>query len=176
MKKDDRLRITVSTVPNGYMMDLSSPQIHQGYLYYRIEDLIKGMIYHAGLKEIEPEEKAYITRVLKSFSKWNDVKELTDKLFKMEELLRLEKESTHSLQETVKQKKARIAKLTADNAVIRQKLKKYEDKEKQARKEEREKAKADKQVKECDTISKEKKKKSSKSKVRSPKPGKKRQS
>ena len=129
MNQSDDLTITVSTVANGYTLDLAMGDTKQGYMYFTREDLVNGFMYHVGLLETSPSYKGYITRILKAMSIWKDTGELIKKLLRLEDNLQQEQEKNDPLKEQIRYKSKRVTCLMAQNKSLREKLREYVKKE-----------------------------------------------
>ena len=129
MNQTDNLTITVSTVANGYTLDLVMGDSKQGYMYFTREDLVEGFMYHVGLQEMPPSYKGYMTRILKAMSIWSNTDKLIKKLLSLEELIQQEREKVAPLKEQIRYKSKRVTCLIAQNKSLREKLREYEKKE-----------------------------------------------
>lgn len=132
MNQSDDLTITVSTVANGYTLDLAMGDTKQGYMYFTREDLVNGFMYHVGLLETSPSYKGYITRILKAMSIWKDTGELIKKLLRLEDNLQQEQEKNDPLKEQIRYKSKKVTCLMAQNKSLREKLREYVKKERTA--------------------------------------------
>lgn len=78
--------IKVETVPNGYTLDVNG----QGYMYFNLEELLKGFMVHIGLNELEYINMEGLESFIEAAVKWKDngklVKELTKCKAKLERL------------------------------------------------------------------------------------------
>ena len=130
MTQRDNLNITVSTVANGYTLDLVMGESKQGYMYFTREDLVEGFMYHVGLLETSPSYKGYITRILKAMPIWKDTGELIKKLLRLEDDLQQEQERNSPLKEQIRYKSMRVTCLMTQNKSLRKKLREYMKREK----------------------------------------------
>lgn len=66
VSKPKLLRITLTTVPNGYSLDVDGV----GYMYYDTTSLIEGIIYHIGLHQKKWADDETIKALLTVAAKW----------------------------------------------------------------------------------------------------------
>ena len=66
VSKPKLLRITLTTVPNGYSLDVDGV----GYMYYNTTSLIEGIIYHIGLHQKKWADDETIKALLTVAAKW----------------------------------------------------------------------------------------------------------
>lgn len=115
---NDRLKVSVVTVPNGYTLDIEIGGHVQGYMYFTLTELLEGFMYHVGLQEFSPFGKADISVFLEAVSKWQDNEMLVKELLLKEREITLLKEKETQLLEKLayrqqqnERQKQRIGKL-----------------------------------------------------------------
>lgn len=64
--KPKKIKITLTTVPNGYALDVDGV----GYMYYNTTSLIEGIIYHIGLHQTKWADEETIKALLTVAAKW----------------------------------------------------------------------------------------------------------
>lgn len=78
------LNIKVETVPNGYALDVDDAR----YMYFNIEELLQGFMYHIGLEELGTTNSKTISEFIAASMEWRADEGKTTK-----ELLRLRKQN-----------------------------------------------------------------------------------
>ena len=66
VSKHKKIKITLTTVPNGYALDVDDV----GYMYYDTTSLIEGIIYHIGLHQKKWADEETIKALLTVAAKW----------------------------------------------------------------------------------------------------------
>lgn len=66
VSKPKKMKITLTTVPNGYALDVDGV----GYMYYDTTSLIEGIIYHIGLHQKKWADEETIKALLTVAAKW----------------------------------------------------------------------------------------------------------
>ena len=66
VSKPKKIKITLTTVPNGYALDVDDV----GYMYYDTTSLIEGIIYHIGLHQKKWADEETIKALLTVAAKW----------------------------------------------------------------------------------------------------------
>lgn len=64
--KKPRLKINVCTVPNGYSLTVGTNH----YLYFTVEELVAGFIYHVGLGENNFVSNEFISAIVEAAADW----------------------------------------------------------------------------------------------------------
>ena len=67
VSKPKKIKITLTTVPNGYSLDVDGV----GYMYYNTTSLIEGIIYHIGLHQKKWADDETIKALLTVAAKWS---------------------------------------------------------------------------------------------------------
>lgn len=106
----NQIKVSVATVPNGYILDLASGDDAQGYMYFNLPELLEGFIYHVGFNELSPLGKTDINTFLKMVSKWEDKGMLVKELQRKEEDISLLRENETLLKEKLTQNQRLIEK------------------------------------------------------------------
>jgi hypothetical protein len=82
--KKPRLKINVCTVPNGYSLTVGTNH----YLYFTVEQLLAGFIYHVGLGENNFVSNEFISAIVEAAADWKSggdfVKKEAEKVISME--------------------------------------------------------------------------------------------
>lgn len=76
--------IKVETVPNGYALDVDDAR----YMYFNIEELLQGFMYHIGLEELGATSSKTMSEFIAASMEWRADEGETTK-----ELLRLRKQN-----------------------------------------------------------------------------------
>jgi len=129
----DRIKVSVATVPNGYTLDLTIEGQTQGYMYFNLEKLLEGFMFHVGLLEVSPFGKAEISSFLNAVSKWQDNEILVKELILKEEEMTFIKEHEALLEEQLIQKKLKNERLKQRKRKLEEKLAEYKKEEKPKR-------------------------------------------
>ena len=66
VSKPKKMKITLTTVPNGYSLDVDGV----GYMYYNTTSLIEGIIYHIGLHQPKYADEETIKALLTVAAQW----------------------------------------------------------------------------------------------------------
>lgn len=122
---NDRIKVCVATVSNGYTLDLAIEGQKQGYMYFNLEELLEGFMYHVGLLEVLPYGKAKICEFLHAASKWQDNGLLVKELLQKTEEMTILKEHEIQLEEQLSQKRQQNERLKQRKRELEEKLAKY---------------------------------------------------
>lgn len=129
----DRIKVRVATVSNGYTLDLTIEGQKQGYMYFNVEELLEGFMYHVGLLEVSPYGKAEIREFLDAASKWQDNGLLVKELLQKTEEITFLKEHETLLEEQLSQKRQQNERLKQRKRELEEKLAKHKKDEKPQR-------------------------------------------
>lgn len=129
----DRIKVRVATVSNGYTLDLTIEGQKQGYMYFNVEELLEGFMYHVGLLEVSPYGKAEIREFLDAASKWQDNGLLVKELLQKTEEITFLKEHETLLEEQLSQKRQQNERLKQRKRELEEKLAKHKKEEKPQR-------------------------------------------
>ena len=129
----DRIKVRVATVSNGYTLDLTIDGQKQGYMYFNVEELLEGFMYHVGLLEVSPYGKAEIREFLDAASKWQDNGLLVKELLQKTEEITFLKEHETLLEEQLSQKRQQNERLKQRKRELEEKLAKNKKDEKPQR-------------------------------------------
>ncbi len=129
----DRIKVRVATVSNGYTLDLTIDGQKQGYMYFNVEELLEGFMYHVGLLEVSPYGKAEIREFLDAASKWQDNGLLVKELLQKTEEITFLKEHETLLEEQLSQKRQQNERLKQRKRELEEKLAKHKKDEKPQR-------------------------------------------
>ena len=119
----DQIKVRVATVSNGYTLDLTIDGQKQGYMYFNVEELLEGFMYHVGLLEVSPYGKAEIREFLDVASKWQDNGLLVKELLQKTKEITFLKEHETLLEEQLSQKRNSIGRTTISKAPAERKVK-----------------------------------------------------
>ena len=70
-KKFPKIHLDVCQLPNGYAVEVGKRQ----YMFYTAEDLLEGLLYHFGMRELEYVDKEDIHVLMQSIATWKDSKQ-----------------------------------------------------------------------------------------------------
>ena len=129
----DQIKVRVATVSNGYILDLTIEGQKQGYMYFNVEELLEGFMYHVGLLEVSPYGKAEIREFLDAASKWQDNGLLLKELLQKTEEITFLKEHEALLEEQLSQKRQQNERLKQRKRELEEKLAKHKKEEKPQR-------------------------------------------
>lgn len=129
----DRIKVRVATMSNGYTLDLTIEGQKQGYMYFNVEELLEGFMYHVGLLEVSPYGKAEIREFLDAASKWQDNGLLVKELLQKTEEITFLKEHETLLEEQLSQKRQQNERLKQRKRELEEKLAKHKKDEKPQR-------------------------------------------
>lgn len=129
----DRIKVRVATVSNGYTLDLTIEGQKQGYMYFNVEELLEGFMYHVGLLEVSPYGKAEIREFLDAASKWQDNGLLVKELLQKTEEITFLKEHETLMEEQLSQKHQQNERLKQRKRELEEKLAKHKKDEKPQR-------------------------------------------
>ena len=129
----DQIKVRVATVSNGYTLDLTIDGQKQGYMYFNVEELLEGFMYHVGLLEVSPYGKAEIREFLDAASKWQDNGLLVKELLQKTEEITFLKEHETLLEEQLSQKRQQNERLKQRKRELEEKLAKHKKEEKPQR-------------------------------------------
>ena len=129
----DRIKVRVATMSNGYTLDLTIEGQKQGYMYFNVEELLEGFMYHVGLLEVSPYGKAEIREFLDAASKWQDNGLLLKELLQKTEEITFLKEHETLLEEQLSQKRQQNERLKQRKRELEEKLAKHKKDEKPQR-------------------------------------------
>lgn len=129
----DQIKVRVATVSNGYTLDLTIDGQKQGYMYFNVEELLEGFMYHVGLLEVSPYGKAEIREFLDAASKWQDNGLLVKELLQKTEEITFLKEHETLLEEQLSQKRQQNERLKQRKRELEEKLAKHKKDEKPQR-------------------------------------------
>ena len=98
VKDKEKVKVSVSTIPNGYSLDVGSHR----YIYFNVDELIAGFLYHVALDERDYENKDFISAVVEAAADWKSggdfVKKEAAKVIAMEAKLNEVKHNYRLLQ------------------------------------------------------------------------------
>ena len=89
-------KITVQTLPNGYALNFDGDR-QNGYMYFNVDDLLKGFMIHIGLNMTEQLSMENIDDFLVSVMNWNETGKCIKELSRMEEELTLAQTSRNRI-------------------------------------------------------------------------------
>ena len=89
-------KITVQTLPNGYALNFDGDR-QNGYMYFNVDDLLKGFMIHIGLNMTEQLSMENIDDFLVAVMNWNETGKCINELRRMEEELTLAQTSRNRI-------------------------------------------------------------------------------
>ena len=99
------LHVNVATVPNGYSLLTIKDGVKHEYLYFNLNDLMKGFMYHVGLEELENINENEIDHFIDASQRWSDFKELALDNLKFEEEIKNLTEKVNALTNEMENRK-----------------------------------------------------------------------
>ena len=121
-------KITVQTLPNGYSLDFDGAR-HKGYMYFNVDDLLKGFMIHIGLKMTEQLSMENIDDFLVAVMNWNETGKCIKELSRMEEELKLAQTSRNRLARMMIDEREKHLELVNNIKTLIRKLESYPDKD-----------------------------------------------
>ena len=70
--KKERIAIRVTTLPNGYSVELE----REGYMYYDVQSLLEGLFVHIGMNRLEAMTKDEIKTMVEAVKDGSAIKKL----------------------------------------------------------------------------------------------------
>lgn len=121
-------KITVQTLPNGYALNFDGDR-QKGYMYFNVDDLLKGFMIHIGLKMTEQLSMENIDDFLVAVMNWNETGKCIKELSRMEEELKLAQTSRNRLARMMIDEREKHLELVNNIKTLIRKLESYPDKD-----------------------------------------------
>ena len=121
-------KITVQTLPNGYALNFDGDR-QNGYMYFNVDDLLKGFMIHIGLNMTEQLSMENIDDFLVAVMNWNETGKCIKELSRMEEELTLAQTSRNRIaRQMINEREKHLELVNSIKDLIR-KLERYPDKD-----------------------------------------------
>ncbi len=121
-------RITVQTLPNGYSLNFDGDR-QKGYMYFNVDDLLKGFMIHIGLKMTEQLSMENIDDFLVAVINWNETGKCIKELRRMEEEFNTARHNRNSIARQMVEERSKHLELVNGIKDLMTKLKDYPDKD-----------------------------------------------
>lgn len=121
-------KITVQTLPNGYALNFDGDR-QKGYMYFNVDDLLKGFMIHIGLKMTEQLSMENIDDFMVAVMNWNETGKCIKELSRMEEELTLAQTSRNRIARMMIDERAKHLELVNNIKDLIRKLGNYPDKD-----------------------------------------------
>jgi hypothetical protein len=121
-------KITVQTLPNGYALNFDGDR-QNGYMYFNVDDLLKGFMIHIGLNMTEQLSMENIDDFLVAVMNWNETGKCINELRRMEEELTLAQTSRNRIARQMIDEREKHLELVNNIKALIRKLESYPDKD-----------------------------------------------
>ena len=121
-------KITVQTLPNGYALNFDGDR-QNGYMYFNVDDLLKGFMIHIGLRMTEQLSMENIDDFLVAVMNWNETGKCIKELSRMEEELTLAQTSRNRIARQMIDEREKHLELVNNIKALIRKLESYPDKD-----------------------------------------------
>lgn len=121
-------RITVQTLPNGYSLNFDGDR-QKGYMYFNVDDLLKGFMIHIGLKMTEQLSMENIDDFLVAVMNWNETGKCIKEMRRMEEEFNTARHNRNSIARQMVEERSKHLELVNGIKDLMTKLKDYPDKD-----------------------------------------------
>lgn len=121
-------RITVQTLPNGYSLNFDGDR-QKGYMYFNVDDLLKGFMIHIGLKMTEQLSMENIDDFLVAVMNWNETGKCIKEMRRMEEEFNTARHNRNSIARQMVEERSKHLDLVNGIKDLMAKLKDYPDKD-----------------------------------------------
>ena len=121
-------RITVQTLPNGYSLNFDGDR-QKGYMYFNVDDLLKGFMIHIGLKMTEQLSMENIDDFLVAVMNWNETGKCIKEMRRMEEEFNTARHNRNSIARQMVEERSKHLELVNGIKDLMAKLKDYPDKD-----------------------------------------------
>jgi hypothetical protein len=121
-------KITVQTLPNGYALNFDGDR-RNGYMYFNVDDLLKGFMIHIGLNMTEQLSMENIDDFLVAVMNWNETGKCINELRRMEEELTLAQTSRNRIARQMIDEREKHLELVNNIKALIRKLESYPDKD-----------------------------------------------
>lgn len=121
-------KITVQTLPNGYALNFDGDR-QNGYMYFNVDDLLKGFMIHIGLKMTEQLSMDNIDDFMVAVMNWNETGKCIKELSRMDEELTLAQTSRNRIARQMIDEREKHLELVNSIKTLIRKLESYPDKD-----------------------------------------------
>lgn len=121
-------KITVQTLPNGYALNFDGDR-RNGYMYFNVDDLLKGFMIHIGLNMTEQLSMENIDDFMVAVMNWNETGKCIKELSRMEEELTLAQTSRNRIARQMIDERDKHLELVNNIKALIRKLESYPDKD-----------------------------------------------
>jgi hypothetical protein len=121
-------KITVQTLPNGYALNFEGDR-QKGYMYFNVDELLKGFMIHIGLNMTEQLSMENIDDFLLAVMNWNETGKCINELRRMEEELTLAQTSRNRIARQMIDEREKHLELVNNIKALIRKLESYPDKD-----------------------------------------------
>lgn len=121
-------RITVQTLPNGYSLNFDGAR-NKGYMYFNVDDLLKGFMIHIGLKMTEQLSMENIDDFMVAVMNWNETGKCIKEMRRMEEEFNTARHNRNSIARQMVEERSKHLELVNGIKDLMAKLKDYPDKD-----------------------------------------------
>lgn len=121
-------RITVQTLPNGYSLNFDGDR-QKGYMYFNVDDLLKGFMIHIGLNMTEQLSMENIDDFLVAVMNWNETGKCIKEMRRMEEEFNTARHNRNSIARQMVEERSKHLELVNGIKDLMTKLKDYPDKD-----------------------------------------------
>jgi hypothetical protein len=121
-------KITVQTLPNGYALNFDGDR-RNGYMYFNVDDLLKGFMIHIGLNMTEQLSMENIDDFLVAVMNWNETGKCINELRRMEEELTLAQTTRNRIARQMIDEREKHLELVNNIKALIRKLESYPDKD-----------------------------------------------
>ena len=121
-------RITVQTLPNGYSLNFYGDR-QKGYMYFNVDDLLKGFMIHIGLNMTEQLSMENIDDFLVAVMNWNETGKCIKEMRRMEEEFNTARHNRNSIARQMVEERSKHLELVNGIKDLMTKLKDYPDKD-----------------------------------------------
>lgn len=121
-------RITVQTLPNGYALNFDGDR-QKGYMYFNVDDLLKGFMIHIGLNMTEQLSMENIDDFLVAVMNWNETGKCIKEMRRMEEEFNTARHNRNSIARQMVEERSKHLELVNGIKDLMTKLKDYPDKD-----------------------------------------------
>lgn len=118
--KEDRPRITLLTVPNGYTLDIRKGEASHGFLYFNLDKLLSGFIYHVGMEELGSATMEKRQEIIEAAVNWRDNKKNIQELQKRNAEVERMREDITAMSGKIADQRSIINKLRDTFAILRE--------------------------------------------------------
>ena len=106
--------ISVQMVPNGYVLKFKGAKQPGVYLYFSVEELLKGFMLHIGLKMTDQLNKENIDDFMTAAMNWPENEKCIKEINRLQTQLRVANRNRHSLALKLIQERRRFLELVDD--------------------------------------------------------------